>query len=102
MRFMISETSYRFVVIWHETGIGRHHTDSGNIDISSIPSDQAERGTFIRNIIEKCFFELLDYREEQKTMEMRNLHTVEITKQDLTAIYAQLEHPQTVELDHET
>jgi len=102
MRFIISEESYRFVVIWHEAGIGRHHTDSGNMDISSIPGDPTERGTFLRNLIEKCFFELLDYREEQKTMEMRSLHTVEISKQDLKAIYQQLEHPETVTLDHET
>lgn len=102
MRFEITQTSYRFAVIWHEAGIGKHHVDSGKIELTSIPNDPTKRGTFLQNLIEKCYFELLDYREEQKTMEMRNLHTVEITKQDLKAIYQQLEYPQTVALDHET
>ncbi|MFZ4461340.1 MAG: hypothetical protein ACOYN2_02070 [Patescibacteria group bacterium] len=102
MRFEITHTSYHFAVIWHEAGIGRHHVDSGKIESSTIPRDLTERSVFLQELIEKYFFEILDYREEQKTMEMRSLHTVEITKQDLKAIYQQLEHPETVALDHET
>lgn len=93
-----SEEKPAFRLIWTESGKDRFST----VRDLEASGDERELQSAVRKALEESYFELAVLREKSKREELRGFHAFEIADPDFSAMYRQLEYPETVAGNRET